>query len=210
MINRKEITDIILVSVILTFSITLFHKFTNFLEILLYLFLIIMINILVKKIVSYYFESEVEIKIWSFKRWGYKPKNYLRKEFLAGAIFPIISSIIFFPLNGFIWMSSLIFNVKSKTYRAAKRHGLYSFTEISEDHIAYIAAAGLFANLLFSVIAYLIGLTEFAKLSIWFAFFNIIPISNLDGNKIFFGSKVLWSLLATITLIALGYTFLVV
>ncbi|MFH1612733.1 MAG: hypothetical protein ABIB46_03245, partial [bacterium] len=76
--------------------------------------------------------------------------------------------------------------------------------------IAYIAAAGIFVNLLFAFLAYLIGFSEFAKLSIWFAFFNMIPISNLDGNKIFFGSKVLWSFLATITLIALGYTFLVI
>lgn len=210
MINRKEITDILIISIILTFSMTLFHKFSNFLEILIYFLIIILINVFVKKIVSYYFESEVETKIWSFKRWGYKPNNHFRKEFLAGAFFPIISSILFLPLNGFIWMSSLIFDVKSKIYRAAKRHGLYSFTEISGDHIAYIAAAGIFANLLFSFIAYLIGFSEFAKLSIWFTFFNIIPISNLDGNKIFFGSKVLWSLLATIILIAMGYTFLVI
>ena len=81
---------------------------------------------------------------------------------------------------------------------------------MTEEHIGLIAASGIFANLFLGIIGYLIGFPLFAKLSIWFAFFNMIPISNLDGNKIFFGNLVLWSFLAIITLIGLGYTFLLV
>lgn len=210
MIKPKEILTIISISIIFAFSITLLTNINNFLIALISISILILANVFTKKIVAHYLELETEIKLWEFKRWGYKPKQTFKKNFPAGAFFPIISRIIFLPLNGFIWMGSLVFNVKAKVYRAAKRHGIYSFSEISEDHLAYIAAAGVFINLILAVLGYLIGFSEFAKFNIWFAFFNMIPLSNLDGNKIFFGQKILWSFLAILTLIALFYTFLIV
>ena len=210
MINRKEILTILSVSIILSFAITFLLDFNYFLATLLSLIILISINIFAKKLAGNYFEANVEIKLWEFKRWGYLPQQRFKRNFPAGIFFPIFSKLIFFSLNGFVWMASLVFDVKANVFRAAKRHGMYSFSEISEDHLAYIAAFGVFANLVFAVLAYLIGFSDFAKFSIWFAFYNMIPLSNLDGNKIFFGSKVLWSFLATIVLIGLGYTFLVI
>ena len=210
MINRKEILAIISVSIIIAFSITLLSGFAAFLAALLSVFVLIIINVFTKKLAGEFFELKTEIKLWEFKRWGYKPYQSFKKNIPAGAIFPIISRIIFFPLKGFVWMASLVFDVKAKIYRTAKRHGIYSFSDVSEDHLAYIAGAGILVNLLAAAVGYLIGFSEFAKFNIWFAFFNLIPISNLDGNKILFGNKILWSFLATITLIALGYSFLVV
>ena len=210
MINHREILTIISVSIIIAFSITLLSGFASFLVALLSVFALITINVFAKKITGEFFELKTEIKLWEFKRWGYKYNQSFKKNFPAGAIFPIVSRIIFFPLNGFIWMASLVFDVRAKIYRTAKRHGIYSFSDVSEDHLAYIAGAGILINLFAAALGYLLGFSEFAKFSIWFAFFNLIPISNLDGNKIFFGSKVFWSFLAVITLIALGYSFLVV
>ena len=210
MINHREILTIISVSIIIAFSITLLSGFASFLVALLSVFALITINVFAKKITGEFFELKTEIKLWEFKRWGYKHNQTFKKNIPAGAIFPILSRIIFFPLNGFVWMASLTFDVRAKIYRTAKRHGIYSFSEASEDHLAYIAGAGIMINLIVAAIGYLIGFSEFAKFSIWFAFFNLIPISNLDGNKILFGNKTLWSFLAVITLIALGYSFLVV
>ena len=110
-------------------------------------------------------------------------------------------------------MASLVFDVKAKAYHAAKRHGIYSFSEMTEEHIGRIAAAGIFVNLVLAIAFYFIGGdfgTLFAKLNILFAFFNMIPISDLDGNKIFFGNLVLWSFLAIVTLIGFLGTFLLV
>lgn len=210
MFNHKEILTIISLSIVLAFSITLLSKFSYFLAVLISVLILISLNVLTKKIVGEFFELKTEIKIWEFKQWGYKYGQSFKKNFPAGAVFPIISRAIFFPLKGFIWMAPMVFDVRAKIYRAARRHGIYSFSEASEDHLAYIAGAGIIINLIGAAVGYLIGFPEFAKFSIWFAFFNLIPISNLDGNKIFFGSKTLWSFLATITLIALGYSFLIV
>ncbi len=210
MIKQKECVPLITLSIIFAFSITLLESSSYFLYVLAGIFIILLLNTLIKKITAYYLESEIEIKMWEFKRYGYQNSQKLKRPFPAGAFFPLISRVLFFPLNGFIWMASLVFDVKSKTYKAAKRHGQYSYSEINESDIGLIAATGIFANLLLAFLFYLVGFSEFAKFSIWYAFFNLIPLSNLDGNKIFFGSSLLWSILSTITLIALSYSFFII
>ncbi len=209
MLNKKEIISIVIASIIIAFSITLVETIEGFFRILVGVLGLILINVFVKKMVAYHFESEINVKLWEFKRWGYKPKQYFKKAFPAGAFFPIISRIIFFPLNGFVWMASLTFDINSTAYKSAKRHGIYSFSKISDLELAVITGAGIFANILIAILAYLINFPEFAKLNIWFAFFNILPLSNLDGNKLFFGSKVIWTFLATITLIGLALTIFI-
>lgn len=217
MINGKEFGYLVLVTIITAFAIALGKTFainlTLFLYALLGVFILVLVNILVKKTVAYFLESEIEIKLWEIKRYGFKTGDYFKKAFPIGGFAPLISKIFFFPLNGFTWMASLVFDVKAKAYHAAKRHGIYSFSEMTEEHIGKIAAAGIFANLILAILFYFIGGgfgILFAKLNIWFVFFNMIPISDLDGNKIFFGNLVLWSFLAVVTLIGLGYTFLLV
>lgn len=215
MIKPKEILWIVICSIIIAFSSALSKTFqiSIFLYALLAIFIVFLINAMVKKFAAYLFESEMEIDIWSFKRWGYKGGQSFKKGFPAGAFFPLLSKIILFPFAGFVWMASLVFEVKAKVYHAAKRHGMYSFSEMTEWQVGLIAAAGIFVNLVLALAFYFIGGEfgiTFAKFNIWFAFFNMIPISNLDGNKIFFGNLILWSFLAIITLIGLGYTLFLV
>lgn len=210
MFNRKEIGIILIVSIFLAFAITLAKTTEYFLYALLGVFAVILINTLAKKVAAYFFESEIEIKLWEFKRYGYTRSQKFKKSFPAGLIIPLISKIILWPFNGIIWMASLTFDVKPKSWRVAKRHGYYSFSEMTEDHIGYIAAFGILANLVFAIIGYLIGYPLFSKINVWFAFFNMIPISNLDGNKIFFGNLTLWNVLAIIALLGMGYAFFLI
>ncbi len=208
MINKKEIAILLVITIILGFLISLIKTLEIFLYSLLAVFLVILINIFAKKIVSYYVDSEIEIKLWEMKRYGYKTHHYFKKPFPIGAFLPILTTALSFGY--IVWMACLVFDVKPKTYRAAKRHGLYSFSEMTEHHLALIAAAGIAANLVFAIMGYLIGLGDFARLNIYYAFFNMLPLSNLDGNKIFFGNLTLWSFLAAVVLIAVGYALLLV
>jgi Zn-dependent protease len=205
MLNTKEIASIIAITLILGVTISLIKTFEIFLYTLLAVFIILMINLLAKKIASFYLGTEIETKIWEIKRYGFKPKKHFKKPFPAGAFLPII--ITAFSFGNLLWLASLVFDIKPKVYRKARRHGLYTFSEMSEDHIGLIAAAGIVTNLVFAVLGYLIGFSEFAKLNIYYAFFNMLPLSDLDGNKIFFGSIVLWSFLAALVLVGLGYVF---
>lgn len=210
MITRKEITAILVATIILAFSINLISSITSFLYTLLAVFVLILANLIAKKITSFHLDSEIETSLWEIKRYGVKTHHRFKKPFPLGAFLPILSKLILFPINSFVWMASLVFDVKAKTSRSAKRHGLYKFSEMTEDHIGYIAAAGIGANLILAIIGYLIGYPLFAKLNIYYAFFNMIPVSNLDGNKIFFGNLVLWVFLAVITLIGIGYALFLV
>lgn len=210
MLSKKEIPVILIASIITGIAVSLLAGWTAMAYSALAVFAILIINTVGKKIVGYYLETEVEIKFMEIYQYGFKANQHFKKPFPLGAILPLISKIVLFPLKGFVWMASVVFDVKPKTYRAAKRHGLYSFSEMTEYHLGMIAASGIIANLFFAIIGYLIGFTEFSRLSIYYAFFNMIPLSELDGNKIFFGNIIMWSFLASIVLIGMFFAVFVI
>jgi Zn-dependent protease len=208
MIKAKEALIIVSTIIVLAFAIALIDLKNLFLNSLLYMTIIVGVNILSKKAISYYLDTEIEIKSWEIKRFWYRKHDYLKKPIPIGLILPILIKVI---SVGFVnWTASLTYEVKAKIYRVAKRHGLYAFTDISETQIGVIAAAGIGMNLILALISYLAGTPELAKLSLTFALFNLIPISELDGNKIFFGSLALWVFLASITLLAFLGSLLII
>jgi Zn-dependent protease len=210
MINKKEILIISLVILILSFTLSLLESWNSFLMILLSVFIVIGANIFVKKVLAYYLDSEIEIKLWEIKRFGFKDWQHFKNPLPAGVFFPILSKLLFFPFTNFIWMAVLVFDIKPKVYRAAKKHGLYSFSEMTEYQIGLIAATGIVINLILAVIGYFLGFHTFSQLNVYFAFFNMLPISALDGNKIFFGNLVLWSFLASLTLLGFLLSILII
>jgi len=208
MLNKNEIIRIVIITIILGFSISLIESVNKTLYSTIAIFCVILVNVFAKKIASFYLDLKTEIDIWEIKKFGWKSKDYFKKPFQIGAFLPILTSILTFGY--FIWLGSLTFDSKPETYRTSKRYGLYTFSEVTEYHIALIAAAGIITNLFFAIVGYLLGYTEFSGLNILFAFFNMIPLSNLDGNKIFFGSLILWSFLVTLTLVGVGYVIFLV
>lgn len=211
MFKFKEIAIIIAVSLVLGVALSLIKSLELLLYVTLSAFIIIMINSLVKKATAYYFESEIEVKLWEIKKYGFRSKEHFKRPFPIGVILPILTTAI--SVGYVVWMACLIFDTKAKVHKAAKRHGLYSFSEMTEFQIGIIAAAGIFINLVIALVAYFIGLPpemNFVKLSILFTVYNMIPIGNLDGNKIFFGNLTLWSFLAAICLAALALAIVII
>ena len=191
----KEILVIIIASIILGAS----FSYLNYSEILITItsfFILISINIIAKKIMAYYYEANIQTRFWKWYQHGFSKKAHFKKP-IPMLWLPILVSLI--SRAAFQWMGILEFDITPKTERVSKRHGLYRFTEMVEFHIAIIAATGIIINILLAIIAYIAGLTTFAQLNIYYAFWSIIPISSLDGSKILFGSKVLWTILFIIT-----------
>lgn len=211
MFDKKELAIIIVSSIIIGFMISSFQTSDVLGYSILSILLIVSINTIVKKIAGSFFESEVKINLWEIQRFGWKPESKFKNPMPAGIIFPIIFKLI--SLGKINWLAFLTFDVEAKVSRAAKRHDIYTFSELSEYHLGVIAAWGIAANLFFAAIWGLIGgpsEMNFIHLSIYYALFNMIPISDLDGNKIFFGSIVLWSFLAAIILLGILFSFLVI
>ncbi len=193
----KEIITIIIASAILGVSFS-FPGFKNILLLITLFFIIICINIIAKKIVAYYYEASIKTRFWKLYQFWFTEKSHFRKP-LPMLWIPLIISLAF---NGAIqWLGILEFDIQAKTERVSRRHGLYRFSQMAEYHIAIIAATGLIVNILAAIIAYFLNFTAFAQLNIYYAFWSIIPISSLDGSKILFGSKTLWTILFIITLI---------
>jgi len=205
MIKSNEILSIILALIVLSFSNAFLNQ-SLFLTSLLFFAIILIIYVGAKKLMAYYLESEEETKIWTFQRYGLYEKSYFKKPVPIGIILPFILSIISF---GYIkWFAVTESEIRPTELRAVKRHGVLSFSEMTEWHIALISAAGIIPLFILAVVSYLINQPELGKLSIYFACFNLLPIGKLDGTKIFFGSRVLYAILIAIALISLSYVFL--
>ena len=211
MIKTKEIISIILAIIVGAFVIS-FTNINKYPITLLIVASVILINIIVKQIAAYYyFDANIETKIWQFQRYGYYKRSYLKNPFPIGIVLPFILTLITYGgISMFPWLALLQFDITASGARVSKRHGLYRFSELTERHIGSIAKCGIIANLIAVVIGYLLNFPEFARINLFYAFFNLLPLGNLDGTKIFFGGRVSWAILASICIMLLGYSFIII
>ncbi len=199
--DKKEIATVIVAAIILSL-VTSFKKTELFYASTLIFLIIISVNILAKKIAGFHFETDVKTKFWTWYQFGLRKDMHFKKP-LPMLWIPLLLAL--FSRGFILWLGILEFDIKAKAERVAKRHGIYRFTQVTEWHMAWIAVWGLIANLIFAIGGYIIGYELFAKLSIYFIAWNTIPISRLDGAKIFYASRALWITIFTITIIVLGW-----
>ncbi len=203
--KQSELSHIIIaifvLALVASFSFLINQQWNQALITLVFSIIIIAISISTKKLTAYLLDSNVEHEIWEMSRYGFGKREYFKKPIPAGIILPSLLAI--FTLGIIKFMPILTYETRALKYRASKRFGFYSFTEITDWHHALIGAAGIFSILLLSLITYLLpaNLEYLAKISAYYAFWNLLPLSKLDGAQIFFGSRVLWTTLATITAI---------
>ena len=176
--------------------------------IILFSFIVIFVHVFIKKWTAFMFDSSVEHKIWHVYRIGWREHHHFRKELPFGIIIPLIFSA--FSLGTFKLMTFLTYETRALKHRAAKRFGYYSFTEITDWDNGLIGAAGIVSLLVLSIIGYVMGYELLFKMAAFYALMNMLPISNLDGTQIFFGSRIIWSVLALICLIFGLYAFALV
>ncbi|MBS3084171.1 hypothetical protein J4423_05175 [Candidatus Pacearchaeota archaeon] len=173
--------------------------------------IIIGINILSKKIVASRLDADVEHEIWQVKRFGFHPGDNFKKSISAGILIPLFVTLV--TLGSIAPMTVMTYETRALKRRAAKRFGPYSFTEMTDFHNALVGAIGIISCLLITFLTYWIpgdSWSAIGKMATFYAFYNLLPISKLDGSQIFFGSRVLWSVLAVITLIFMSYAIFLV
>ncbi|MFH1501162.1 MAG: hypothetical protein ABIE22_04430 [archaeon] len=210
MIKTSELGHLVLALIILSFvaSWSFFRELSAYAFGLSFLLFIIILgfNTFFKKLVAYFYDTETEIKIWHLERYGMKERQYFRTPIPMGILVPFVLAIA--SLGIIPWYASLQYNVTPLKYRASRKHDYYSFSELTEFHIGMIAGWAFVANLAVALIAYLINLPELAKLSIFYVAFNMLPISKLDGCKLFFGSQLAYFIIAAITVIGLAFALI--
>ena len=94
MLNLKEIGVIVFSALLLGLIISVVETWQKFYYITIIILVIIMINVIAKKVISYYLDSEVEIKPWNVERWWFKAHHRFKKPVPAGIFVPIILKIL--------------------------------------------------------------------------------------------------------------------
>lgn len=203
--SLKELVTIVLASIVLALVVA-FGNRSIFLITALSFFIILGSNTLAKKVIGHHFETQVRVSFWKMYRFGFRKDTHFK--------FPL--PMIWLPLvltlfsKGLLWvLAALEFDVEAKSERVSRRHGLYRFSQVTEWHVAWIATGGIITNLVLAIVGYSLGYELFAKLSIYYAVWSIIPISSLDGTKILFGNRVLWLILFLVAIIFLGWGLII-
>ncbi len=196
MIKTKEMIHIILVIILFAFILWFFQDSSLILPSFIIAAVVICTNVIAKKIAARYFQAEAEIKIWEFQRWGYYTRSHFKSPKPIGIILPFL--LVLASATGFIKMLTFLQTDISPTLRriTKKRGGLRRYYELTEWHNGWIITIGIIATLCLSLLPYIFGkhelLISLAKYGVYYSIWNMIPIGQLDGTKIFFVSFKFW------------------
>jgi hypothetical protein len=206
MITKKEWGWLIIVSLIFGFIINLSInsagniKLNNPTRALIIAFIIIFISVICKKIAARYFYVKIEHQIWGFQRFWYAERNYFKKPAPIGLILPFFLSILSL---GYIKCFTLLqFNAENSKTRILKQRGLHRHSEINESDLAFVSAWGFWGLIILAIIGVIVHQPELTKYTIFYGIWNLLPLGQLDGTKLFFGSLFNWMLLAVVYIIA--------
>lgn len=147
--------------------------------------LVIILNIIGKKVSAHYLEIETKSEIWDFQRYWFAERHKFSNPLPIGIVFPIILGI--FTYGRLKWLAILQTDFKAKmTKKIRKKKG--SFAEVSELNVATILFFGFLSNIILALLFFKLS-PEIAKISLLYAFFNLVPLGKLDGMKMALSSK---------------------
>jgi hypothetical protein len=212
--NSKQFNEslvIVFTSIILAISISLadLKQIPAFTGIFL---IVITLNIITKKLTARYYNAELKTKFWYLQRYGFEKKAKFKNP-IPMIWFPFAIAII--SDTRLSWLAITISDIKKKITRVTRKH---KFIEISEFQTSLIIASGIIANIILATLIYLIMiltntnsiiLQSLININLYYAFWSLIPLSNLDGMKIIIGSRKLWAILTILILSTISY-FLII
>jgi hypothetical protein len=158
--------------------------------------LIVLIHHAGYKISASLLDCSAETKLWGVKQFWFSTKSHFRKPFPVWFFIPL--SAVWLSLGAIKWTGIVVFDVAPLASRIRFR-----WRELTEWHIALIATGAAFANIIAAIVAKILGFESFAFYNLMFVFFSLIPIGQLDGTKMFFGSRLLWAFMIIFSLIML-------
>ena len=208
--EMKELAHIaiavLMMFVVSAFAFVFNGNYLPLVQIFIFSVVIVAVPIVMKKAVAYSLDSRVEHSIWNVQRYGFRERDKMKTPLPFGVIVPIIFTV--FSSGIFKIMTFLTYDTQGLKHRAARKFSFYSYTEMTDWHNGLIGAVGVLTLWIIAIIGYLPGWEFMAKMAVYYAFWNMVPIAKLDGTQIYFGSRVLWAVFAVITLIFAFYAFI--
>ena len=204
----SQIRDFIITILVVTFvfafddkqaAFQLSHWLTNFLHVSVGVTVVVLIHYFGHKWAARRYGLEVTHKVWSIRRYGLAERAHfpVKLDFLGITVIPIKSFplgavlaviISFLSAGRFFFTPVEAIDIKSAE---SKRLGRWRL-KVLERESARIAFAGPAANMLFAFVLQSFNKSGMFDQLIWisclYALYHMIPWSQLDGAKIFFGS----------------------
>jgi len=197
----------LIATILMALVISFFKDFNTFLYSLLYSFLIIFISIFIKKLVASYIQVKIEHKLLWWKRFFIYERSYFKNPIPIGLLLPIFVSLI---SGGIIKIFTFLkYEVTPKKSRVTKKRTYPRFTELTEWDIGLMGIWGIGTTLFLSLFGLIIGQVEFAQISALYSLWNLIPLFEMDGTKILFGSKLAWVIEAILSVIMIILVYLI-
>ncbi len=202
--SQKEIVALFIAlltfTVVLSFQEVITGNFFYIGTAILYAALVLGVNVASKKVAARSLDADVEHDLWYASRYGLKPGHVLKNKIPLGVIIPLFVTALSLGIGK--CLPFVTYETSALKHRAARRFGFYSFTEMTDWHNALVGAAGVVGVLALAIVAYLIpSLEGLTSIAVYYAFWNMIPWSKLDGAQIAMGSRILYVALALITLV---------
>ncbi|MDP2907496.1 MAG: hypothetical protein Q8O03_06150 [Nanoarchaeota archaeon] len=162
----------------------------NFLRVAIGVTLVVLVHYFGHKWAARRYGTDIVHKVWSVHQYGFHTKAHFRVGIPLGSIFAVIISVL---SNGkFFFTAVESFDIKN--YESA-RLGRWRL-KVLEREIARIAFAGPAFNMIFAFILQAFNKSgmfdQLILISCLYALYHMIPWSQLDGAKIFFGSIYLY------------------
>jgi len=176
--------------------------------------IIIFASVIAKRFAANRYALRIEHTFWEFSRWWFLKRSYLKRPVPLGLILPFVLGL--FTLGALKPFTFFQFNaqnlphirrLRAVGHRRALRKEAYF---INETDLGYTAAAGFYTLLALALIGAIISAyfensftMELTKFALYYGIWNLLPLSNLDGAKLFFGVFYGWVFITALYIISL-------
>lgn len=199
MIEKKEILNIAL-GIVLFILLLMFQDNTINWSYGLNAFIIatsiILISFFAKKITAYKLDTKIEVKILEFRRYWITKNSEFKYAVPLGLLLPLIMSFLSYGFLRFLTIFQ--FEAEALPSKVGKRYGVRRFSSVLEWDYALIIFYSTLSLLIFGVLckyfAFLgvLPFKEMAHYSVFYVLWNMIPFGQIDGMKLYMGSRPLY------------------
>lgn len=197
MFGRKELAHLFAITLILGFvfgfddgssTFVLNNWLVNFGSACFIVFISLFFKEIVMKLFAMRYRTRVEIELWCAKQfWFSRASKFERFKMKRGLPLGIFLALYLSFLSfGRIFFTA-VFNHQLTEDRNA-RIGR-SWKRLTEYEEAMIMLVGFLASMLLVIAAKILDFGRLYDVNLWLIVFNLLPISRLDGSKMFFSSR---------------------
>jgi len=166
----------------------------NFFYVLLLSSISFLTLVLGYKLAARYYESKATIRLAYIQRFWFSREAEIKKIEVAGKKVQRLYLGVFLAIFAMLVSAGKFFFTAFYTFDSSTSRLGHRWRNVTNFEEAIISFSGLIASLILLMLFKLSSIDKGITILTWLILFNLLPLSNLPGGKIFFGSRVLYIL----------------